>query len=330
MAETATYSWLAFDRNVAIEGTLVGFRQTDYNDLSQTGQLTVNPSDDKYFDSYKVVILGYTLWISDTGAVTKVFPSDGKFSVGDTLQMVVCTMKPTYGTQQAITRAVGDDFETTANVQTLEPRDQFALQALTAILRGLDHPEAFADASILHVCQSAYRWAQGMMIAAADARAAVKKAQQEEGGDDEGGDEGDTTEEKMEELDVNTAAITATSEKLLYNLCVAIDNLRLQEEEHYKELKKNGYKVVGSDAENAVPVKTEVTKVGDVKVKELPEVKVSQLPNVTLNGTPSVNVANTPDVRVTNMPPVPSEPVTVTGTVNVGNLPESSSSNDNA
>lgn len=329
MAETATYSWLAFDRNVAVEGTLVGFKQTNPADLSLTGHLTVNPSDDKYFDSYKVVILGYTLWIDDNGAVTKVFPDDGKFSNGQTLQMVVCTMKTTYGTQQAITRAVSDDCETTANVQALEPRDQFALQALTAILRGLDHPEAFADASILHVCQSAYRWAQGMMIAAADARAAIKKAQEDEGGEDEGGDEGDTTEKK-EELDVNTAAITDTTEKLLYNLCVAIDNLRLQEEEHYKELKKNGYKVVGSDAENAVPVKTEVTKVGDVKVKELPEVKVSQLPNVTLNGTPSVNVANTPDVRVTNMPSVPSEPVTVTGTVNVGNLPESSSSNDNA
>lgn len=231
MAETAKYKWYTFDRNVAVEGTLVGFRQSDDNDLSQTGRLFVNVTDDKYYDSYKVVILGYTLWIDDTGAVTKVFPSDGTFSLGDTLMMVVCEMETTYGTKQAITRSVSDDSEDVATLTTMEPRDQFALAALQSILRGLDHPESYGDASILFVCQSAYRWAQGMMIAAADARAEKKKASEssgegEGGGSSEGG-EGESTTGGTTRSVVDTSSGTDT-EKLLGNIAASVDDLTKQ------------------------------------------------------------------------------------------------------
>lgn len=334
MAETATYTWLTFDKKAAVNGVLVGFRQDDDNDLSCTGQL-YRTTHDTYYDSYEVVIRGSKLWIDDSGNVTKVYPTNSEFSIGSTLMMVVADMKTTYGTQQAITRSVGEDAETTANIQALEPRDQFAMQALNAMLSQMKSPEAYGDAAILSVCNAAYKWAQGMMIAAANARAAVKKSGGDGGGEDE--------DEEKKEIAVNTAEITETSEKLLYNISVNLSNLHLLEKEHYKEVKENGYKVVGSDAEDAVPVKTEVTevkKLPDVKVIELPGVKIAEMPNVTLNGTPDVRVTNMPtepvnvsvsgtaDVQVTNMPSVPTEPVSVTGTVSVDNFPSSSSENN--
>lgn len=294
MAETATYSWLAFDRQAAANGVLVGIRQADDNDLSFTGQLYKTTSD-KYFDSYEVIIRGSKLQIDDFGKVKKVWPASSEIAVNTQLMLVVCTMNTTYGTQQAITRSVGSDSLTTANIQALEPRDHFAMQALAAIIPLLAHPESFGDAGILSVCKAAYKWAQGMMIAAADARAAVKK-------DDEGGG-GEEPEEEKKAIAVNTSEITETAEKLLYNITVSLDNLRVQQGNQYKEVKTDGF-----------------------KVSELPDVKVSELPDVTIKGTPSVSVTNTPDVRVTNMPSVPSEPVSVTGSVSVTNFPESSSS----
>lgn len=258
MAETAKCSWYAFDRNVAVEGTLVGFRQSDDSDLSQTGHLFINTTDDKYFDSYKVVILGHTLWVSDTGAVTKVFPADGLFSTGQTLQMVVCKMETTYGTQQAITRSVGYGNKSVANITALEPRDQFATIALQAILDGLDHPESFGDASILSICQSAYRWAQGMMIAAADARAAV--GEQESSGS-QGRTRGSDAENDVEYLDINTKEITDISDKLLYNLYTAIDNFKISVNNNHRDVKSSGLKI--SDT-----VKADVS--GTISIDKMP------------------------------------------------------------
>lgn len=240
MAETAKCSWYTFDRNVAVEGTLVGFKQSDANDLTYTGRLFVNTSDDKYYDSYKVVILGYTLWIDDNGAVTKIFPDDGKmFSLGDTLQMVVCEMEVTYGTKQAFTRSVSDGSEEYATLNAMEPRDQFAIVALQSILRGLDHPESYGDSSILFVCRSAYRWAQGMMIAAADARAEKKKATEpsgDGGGSSEGG-EGEGTAGGTTRSAVDTSSGTDT-EKLLGNIVGAVDDLTKQMKTNSENLLK--------------------------------------------------------------------------------------------
>lgn len=303
MAETATYSWLAFDRQAAANGVLVGIRQADDNDLSYTGQLYKTTSGDKYYDSYEVVIRGSKLQIDDFGKVKKVWPASSEIAVNTQLMLVVCTMTTTYGTQQAITRSVGDDSLTTANIQALEPRDHFAMQALTAIIPLLPHPESFGDAGILSVCKAAYKWAQGMMIAAADARAAVKK--------DEGGGGGEEPEEEKKAIAVNTSEITETTEKLLYNITVSLDNLRVQQGNQYKEVKTDGFKV---------------SELPDVKVSELPDVTIKGTPSVSVTNTPDVRVTNTPDMRVTNMPSVPSEPVSVTGSVSVTNFPESSSS----
>lgn len=300
METVATYHWYNFDREVAVEGTLVGFRQADDNDLSQTGKLFVNKSNDLYFDSYKVVILGYTLWISDTGAVTKVYPEDGTFNIGETLQMCVCTMETTYGTQQGITRAPSSgSAEQIADISALEPRDHFAMQALAAMLQQNKGCEAFGDSTIIFFCRAAYRWAQGMMIAAADARASVEKVDNSR---TPGVEKGEDKEEKLGYLDVNTNQITSLTDKLLYNIGIAVDNLRISDDNNYKDVQKKGLPVTGSTSTDAAPVKTEVTK----------------MPEVAIKGTPKVEITNEPTVKVSNMP---TEPISVAGTVSVDNFP---------
>ena len=50
--------------------------------------------------------------------------------------------------------------------------------------------------------------------------------------------------------------------------------------------------------------------------------KVLKDTGIKFNGTPNVSVSNTPTVTVDNMPSVPTEPISITGTVSVDNFPE--------
>lgn len=367
MAEIATYTWSSFNEEDAKIGLRVGFQQTDDYDLSMTGIL----SEARRYTKYQTVIDGRTLYINDEGLVKKTVPSSS--FEGRTVQIVTCEMKTSYGTSQAITRGVSGGSEEVATLDAMEPRDQFAIYAMMGIMRHLElNPAEMDDANILFNCRAAYRWAQGMMIASADARADVKKQQEEESGDDEGGgetpappspDEEPEDEELKKRLSINTNAITSMTDKLLYNLGIDVENLRIQQSNEFNKLKYEGLKVSGSDKEDAKPIIVAGTDDEDAKPVQvqLPEdfvmkvegsddadaeplhvqfpddsemkvtiednvkVEVQGTPDVNIANTPDVNVTNTPDVHVDNMPDVPSEPVTVTGTVSVDNFPESSS-----
>lgn len=376
MAEIATYTWSTFEEEDAKFGLRVGFQQTNDYDLSMTGILT----EARRYTKYKAVIDGRTLFINDKGVVKKTIP-DSEYT-DRTVKIVTCEMKTSYGTSQAITRGVSGDSEEVATLDAMEPRDQFAIYAMQGIMAHLGmNPAEMDDANILFNCRAAYRWAQGMMIASADARADVKKQQEDEGGEGGGSTPApappspdvDPEEEEEEELkkhlSVNTNAITSMTDKLLYNLGLDVQNLRIQQSNEFKKIKADGLKVSGSDKEDAKPIivagtddedakpvqvqlpEEFVMKVegsGDqdaeplhiqlpddyempVKIEDTVTVEVEGTPDVNISNTPDVHVTNTPDVSVTNMPDVPSEPVTISGTVSVDNFPESStSSNSNS
>ena len=184
-----------------------------------------------------------------------------------------------------------------------------------------------------------------MMIASADARADVKKQQEDEGGEGGGSTPApappspdvDPEEEEEEELkkhlSVNTNAITSMTDKLLYNLGLDVQNLRIQQSNEFKKIKADGLKVSGSDKEDAKPLHIQLPDDYEmpVKIEDTVTVEVEGTPDVNISNTPDVHVTNTPDVSVTNMPDVPSEPVRISGTVSVDNFPESStSSNSNS
>lgn len=231
MAETAKYIWSAFDFTVATNGTRVGFQQADDNDISQTGILVKDVSF--ALASHKVIIDGMTLWINNFGNVVKTIPDSEK--VGMTVRMVSCEMKTTYGTQQGITRGLSEGSESVATLSSMEPRDQFALSAMQAIMRTIPEPQSLDDANILFMCRASYRWAQGMMIASADARAERKKSTKDEEGDEES-----KTGTTRSEVDTSSGTDT---EKLLSNLVSAIDDLTKQTKENNNALLKMTLKI---------------------------------------------------------------------------------------
>ena len=326
-------------------------------------------SEARRYTKDQAVIDGRTLYINTEGKVKKTVPSSSL--VDQTVMIVTCEMKTSYGTSQAITRGVSGGSEEVATLDAMEPRDQFAIYAMLGIMRRLElNPAEMDDANILFNCRACYRWAQGMMIASADARADVKKQQEEDSGsgDDEGGttpapplpDEEPEDEELKKHLKVNTNAITSMTDKLLYNLGIDVENLRIQQSNEFNKLKYEGLKVSGSDREDAKPIIVAGTDDEEAKPVQvqLPEdfvmkvegssdanaeplhvqfpddsemkVTIDDTVKVEVQGTPDVNVNNTPDVYVTNMPSVPSEPVTISGTVSVDNFPDTSSNSGNS
>lgn len=272
------YDWIEFKLNDALAGTLVGFKQSKTYDLSYTGELK-GPGP-----IYKLAIGGYNLKVDQTGVVKEVTPSTDLSSkwVGKALQMVRTLMDTDSAVGSSVTRSSGSSGEghsATAVLSTMEPRDHFAMNVLNAMLVHMESPEAKDDATMLKYSRAAYRWAQAMMIAAADSR--------------EGTSESTTPSTAV---DIKSEDLQTNIEKLLYNMT---------------EYMKKGIAIKGEPVEEgrATPVLTKLHEDSEIKeVKKVAEVvsaNVISMPStthVTIDGTPNVSVTNTPNVNVVNMP----------------------------
>lgn len=258
-----TYNWIAFNLSEALAGTLVGFPVEGKSyDLSNTGTLT-GPGP-----VYTVKIGGYTLRVLEDGSVNKVTPANASW-LNQTLQMVTTDMGSEAAVGSSITRSAGSSGEgqsATAVLSTMEPRDHFAMNVLSSMLVHMENPEAKDDATMIKYSRAAYRWAQAMMIAAADSR------------------EGTSTTPSTQ-VDVNSGDLQSNTEKLLYNIA---DSL------------KNGIIIKPKTGE---PLQTE-TKVKEMPTTT--HVTVDGTPNVSVSNSPTVSVSNMPtepiDVAVTSMP----------------------------
>lgn len=123
---------------------------------------------------------------------------------GVTLRQVEATIQSTSGT--AATRGSGEE----VTLAALEPRDQFAISILNSLIPLLNKPESMDDANILQWCTMAYKWAQGMLVASANARKLS-------GGGTAGGS-----------VSVDTSELQTASDKLLNNLVAAVASLKQQ------------------------------------------------------------------------------------------------------
>lgn len=204
------YDWIEFKLNDALAGTLVGFKQSKTYDLSYTGELK-GPGP-----IYKLAIGGYNLKVDQTGVVKEVTPSTDLSSkwVDKALQMVRTLMDTDSAVGSSVTRSSGSSGEghsATAVLSTMEPRDHFAMNVLNAMLVHMESPEAKDDATMLKYSRAAYRWAQAMMIAAADSR--------------EGTSESTTPSTSV---DVKSDDLQSNTEKILFNLNESIKDMKNQ------------------------------------------------------------------------------------------------------
>lgn len=195
----------------------------------------------------------------------------------------------------AHTRAASaQDESNTVSLTYMNPKDYFACEALNALIQRVDNPLSMSDGTIATIAAKSYKIAQAMAKEAYGSRQNDKKSEGESG----------TTY-----VEVDETSLQNNTERILYNINESI-------KANTKSNKDTGIKVSNID-------KVKFDGTPTVKLDSTSEVKVTQLPNVTISGTPNVNVTNTPDVNVTNMPSVPTEPVTISGTVSVDNFPES-------
>lgn len=273
------------------------------------------------------------------------------------LFMVEATILETEGTKAP---SRGDSGEDPVDINTLQPREHFAMVALRGIMYHIENPLNLTSAQITQMCDKSFEIANGMMVAAADARS---KAEESGGGSEE---------DKKEEVEVNPEELTSNSEKILYNMYVQNNNRAIEDKARFDKLTGATYEdkklssVKGlklhTDTDNPLITKlhadSEIKKIAEVtKVAEV--TKITNKVTVAVDGTANVNLAssditlpvegevevtntvdvsgsvncsnmlvepvyvsvrNSPDVTVTNMP---SEPIQIMGTVSVDNFPAS-------
>lgn len=208
-----------FDLERALSGVPVTFEQsiaTGETISTKTGFLK------RHGGNYTTIIEGVNYVVNSMGRNV-----DETDNVHTQLYLVEATIVQTYGTQQAWTRGpeAGTDPGT---IVSLEPRDHFAIAVLQTIIGNLPNAESVNDSAIMQYSYAAYRWAQGMMIAAADSRAAA-------------------TTPSGGAIDVSQSDLQGNSEKLLYNIA---------------EYMKNGVTIKGTTAAGTVPVQTQ-TEIAD-------------------------------------------------------------------
>ena len=237
-----TYDWTKpFDLEVALSGVLVGFpiEGSEWN-LSNTGKLL----SDNEGSSYRVIIQGITLQVDRTGKVINTYPKSDDY-LGKTLKMVTAAFDTDCAVGDTVTRSSGQgsDLEHDANsvINILEPRDHFAMSALSMMMNNVKSPEAQDAATMLLYSRAAYRWAQAMMIAAADSRK----------GSYIGPDF---------DVEVSPGDLQSNTEKLLYNIALAMDKtgiaVRNAEDDQEKKIpfELDIKKVDGKEIHKGVPV----------------------------------------------------------------------------
>ena len=170
-AVQTSYAWSAFDGSTAREGMVVGFAVSGKTwSLSHTGVLEAYGLKD--FCSWRLRIGGVTLLLDGTGKVVQSTPATGW--LGMTVQVVTAVMGSDTGIGTQITRSTGAGADAQHGAEVtltdVEARDRFAIAALEVMMGRVDNADAVDDATILRLCRAAYRWAQGMMVAAADSR----------------------------------------------------------------------------------------------------------------------------------------------------------------
>ena len=142
------YSWISFDIDKALAGTIVGFkRNNSLTDLSWTGKLSY---DDRQISRYKVIIDGITVYVDSSGNVLETNPES---SFTGTLLMVTADL----GSQAAQGAIITRDASDYASLLQMQPRDHFAVNVLKEMLKNVPQPEAVDDATRIFYCRSAYR-----------------------------------------------------------------------------------------------------------------------------------------------------------------------------
>lgn len=345
MASTTEFTLKPFDLEQALNGATIAFsevRTTSGGEVVHTGVIS------EYVNNFYRV--------NDSTYLGKVGNTEYKFNslggcfdgaVAHQLFIVEAEIVETKGT--ASSRGDADGGTVAVDINTLQPREHFAIAALRGILFHIENPLNLTGAQITQICGKSFEIANGMMAAAADAR-----AEAEEGGG------GSTEEDKKEEVEVVPEELTSNADKILYNIYVQNNNRAVDDKARFDKLvgatyadgkldSVDGLKIHTTDDKPLITKLHEDSKIAEVvKVTEVVGITdtvdvniTNEVLNTNVQGTADVNIAssdvtldvsgsvscsnmlsepvyvsvrNSPTVTVDNML---TEPVAVTGSVEV-------------
>lgn len=117
-----------------------------------------------------------------------------------------------------VTRSASGTTTTTVNygsgsdiiIDSLNARDEFAVQALKQLLDKVPNPTAVSDSEMSYYCDAAYQWAAHMMEASANARGSFNQ-------------QSSSTEMTTTRADVAESSLSTNTEKLLNNIVSALE-----------------------------------------------------------------------------------------------------------
>ena len=117
-----------------------------------------------------------------------------------------------------VTRSASGTTTTTVNygsgsdiiIDSLNARDEFAVQALKQLLDKVPNPTAVSDSEMSYYCDAAYQWAAHMMEASANARGSFNQ-------------QPSSTEVTTTRADVAESSLSTNTEKLLNNIVSALE-----------------------------------------------------------------------------------------------------------
>lgn len=204
-------------------------------------------------------------------------------------------------------------------LSTLNVKDNFAIAAMQGIISNIPNPLSMDNATIMTIAVKSYKIAEAMCNVGAYARTEDSSSS--------------TDNPDNEPVDVDKNNLSDNIETLLYNIWQAL----LADTKHTKENgivirtteEKDGIVIKTTEDEEGVAIKTDKPMEINSTIQGTPTVKIDGTPTVKIDGTAEVEVTNTAKVNISNVPSVTctnmiSTPVRVTGTVNIGNFPETS------
>lgn len=263
---------LAFDYSKATLGASLGYTNGGTIKIATY----VSFETDSYFDGFVSFGDNYKYGFKKDG---KFYTEEGKW-VG-TLGIVASSINQNTGT--IITR--GDDAEK-FSISTLQPRETVALACLQPMLSSFDVPLNIDNTKIKQLVDKSFMFAQEFV------NQAVKYREKETAS---------STATSDKNVSVDSSSLSSDTDKILYNIQVALNNLIAQDKNQFTEQQKNGLKLAATDVNiKTVPDNIKTVVSGNVNAAVTGSISstVSGSVNASVSGSVSSAVSGSVDATV--------------------------------
>lgn len=270
----AEYSTSSFDLNQAKMGITVGYESGKSVVLAT--YISFDP--DRYFAGFVSFGNNTKYGFTKKGLVYTLGDNPAYFNQ---LVMVDSSITQTQGT--AASRAHGTTTET-FYINTLLPREEVAKVCLGSMISKYDSPLNFDNAKIMQLVNKSFLFAQEFINQAVEYRKNETTS---------------SSTDTKKEVKVDSASLSTDTDKILYNIQVALTNWMTQEKTQYTEKQKNGLKLAATDINiKTVPETIKLTIPESIKVSVPDGIKVSGSVSATVSGSVNSYVSGSIDSTV--------------------------------